>query len=208
MRRPLFSVLILGVSSRLSSSGPRIFRELERQAQGKSAEICYLIDNKCRTVGAKRNAIMKIANGDYVAFVDDDDRVALNYVSHILNALASRPDVVVFDVAVSGYASLGHADKIAHYDLSFAHENLPTEFRRRPNHVMVWRTALARSVPFADVSRGEDDPWAAAMIARHPRLKQVRISETLYYYDFNVERSETYPGKVGKRAIHLSTRAR
>ena len=81
------SVLIASVSSRLATKMPRIFRDLERQAKGKDAEVLVFLDDRKRSIGRKRNALVSIAQGEFVSFVDDDDRVAHDYVDRLLERI-------------------------------------------------------------------------------------------------------------------------
>ena len=50
-------------------------------------ELLVLIDNKKRTLGAKRNEMIGLAKGEYVVFIDDDDLVSEDYVESILEAI-------------------------------------------------------------------------------------------------------------------------
>jgi|ERR1035437_2762216 GT2 family glycosyltransferase len=45
-------------------------------------------------MGTKCNAMLRVAKGDYVAFVDDDDLVPTYYVAKFLEAIAKNPDIV------------------------------------------------------------------------------------------------------------------
>lgn len=200
IQKPRLSVLVCAVPSRLKTKLPVVFGELERQASGKSVEILCLLDNRSRTTGEKRNALLKIARGEYVTFVDDDDRVAENYVQEILGAIKTvpPPQVIVFNVWVSGYkASHGLPDRICKYDIAFEDENLPNLYKRKPNHLMVWQSAIARSVAFPLITRGEDKIWARRLLERYKKLRQLRIEKTLYYYDFDPRLS------VGQNPTHF-----
>src|SRR5688572_12515966 len=48
------------------------------------------------TTGAKRNHLIHLAQGKYVTFIDDDDTISKDYVSEIMKAIESEPDVVGF----------------------------------------------------------------------------------------------------------------
>lgn len=132
------------------------------------------------TIGEKRNKMISIARGDYVAFVDDDDAVAPDYVTSILTAIINeKPDVVCFTVLVTGHGP----PKPCRYHPQIQHANLPNEYRRQPNHLMAWRRAIASQVSFPAVKSGEDTAWAqqaaplAAVVAT--------IDKTLYTYQYD-----------------------
>ena len=186
------SVLMASVSSRLATKMPRIFLDLERQAKGKDVEVLVFLDDRKRSIGHKRNALVSIAQGEFVAFVDDDDRVAHDYVDRLLERIGDstnelRPDVIVFDVWVSGYYErFGLSDRLCSYDLDHEHQTLIDRYHRKPNHLMAWRTALVKQEPFSDSSSGEDTDWAHRICRRFENLlRQERIDKVLYSYDFD-----------------------
>jgi glycosyltransferase involved in cell wall biosynthesis len=200
---PLLSILILSIPARVERFLVPLLRSLEAQvgATGE-VEVLTLIDNRRRTIGEKRNALLRMARGRFTAFVDDDDRVADDYVASILDAIRRQPDrdVICFDVWVHGYHELGYTPTegmLCRYGIELEDRDLPEMFTRRPNHLMVFRSALARSVPFPSTSQGEDTRWAEAMAKR--ARKQGRIEKVLYHYDFDVEISETPASREWRR---------
>lgn len=202
-KKPLLSVLVCGVPSRLTQKFPSLMRNLDSQASGKSVEILALVDNRSMTTGEKRNLLVKIARGSYLTFVDDDDRVTPNYIDAILNACRQTPSpqVIVYDVWVSGYMkSHGLPDRRCSYDIDFQNENLADLYKRRPNHLMVWRAEIAKSVQFPHITRGEDTMWADRIFSRYKTLRQYRIPLTLYYYDFDANRSVTQAAEPSGQA--------
>jgi hypothetical protein len=203
--QPLLSVLIASIPSRVERNLLPLLRELEAQiGTSTDVEVLTLIDLRRMTIGEKRNRLRAIAAGRYSAFVDDDDRVSSDYVSGILEAMRSQPhrDVYCFDVWVHGYDRVGIGGPegmVCKYGSGLQHANLPDRFTRKPNHLMVFRTDLARRVRFPHTSHGEDDAWGA-LIARHVRTEG-RIDRVLYHYDFSIETSET-PWSQAWRARH------
>lgn len=180
------SILICTVPSRFMSMAGLI-DNLEKQAKGKSVEILYLGDNKCRTVGKKRSDLLNIASGDYVCFIDDDDKIANNYVDEILNGTNGDPDCVVFKVEIS---EDGRPYKPVFYDKDFQRDmNYLDKYERLPNHLMVIKKDIAIAAGFPDKSVGEDFEYAKRI------LKQIKtqnkIDKTLYYYNFSSSNSET-----------------
>lgn len=190
----ILSVLVCTVPGREIKLA-KLLAVLEPQS-GPNVEILVLRDDRKRSIGSKRNALMSIARGRYISFVDDDDMVKLNYVSAIVDRTVSDPDLICFDVWVTGYESRGLASRICKYDPGYAHENLPHEYHRKPNHLMVWRKSIADRYLFDDVSFNEDDARAARMA--HEGKKIERVNETLYTYQFDRSDSAAERGMTGR----------
>lgn len=183
------SVLVPTVHTRRSSFFPKIAEQLYGQleqlpsADQQRVEILALMDNRQMTLGSKRNAMVELSHGRYVVHVDDDDRVADDYLATLLAAIDDNPgvDVVVFDVQVS---INGGRAKRCRYSREFpADVNTTQEYRRLPNHLMPTRRDLVLAVPFEAKPYGEDSAYSAAL---RPLLKtEHRIARTLYWYDYD-----------------------
>lgn len=188
------SVLITSVSDRHGMVAP-LLADLRRQSEGKPVEILFLSDNRRRSLGSKRNALKDLARGRFLAFVDDDDQVAADYVETILGAIEANPaaDLVVFDLM---RLVNGEKDRVVKFGVEFEPASTPEVHYRKPHERMVWRSDLARSIPHPDTSRMtgieaqglapspdltfEDAAWAKAMA---PLVRQqVRIDRVLYWY--------------------------
>lgn len=85
----LWSILIAAVPERYHTVQPLLYSLLETQAVGRMSdiELLYLLDNKRRTVGAKRNALLDVARGEWISFIDDDDMVSDAYVRRVHDAI-------------------------------------------------------------------------------------------------------------------------
>ena len=183
---PILSVLIPCVPSRREQAWA-LFDKLSAQAEGLDVEVLLLLDNKTRTAGKKREALVQASRGEYVAFVDDDDDVAEDYVSAILAALDDDdPDVIVFN----SQATINSAPPVlCLHDLTFPNEQYnPAGFRRAPWQMHAWRGDLARATPFPDVSNAEDWPWCEAML-KHVKT-QAKIDRVLYHYRYDDAKTE------------------
>ena len=79
---PKLSILIPSVPSRKTQM-IELLDSLENQllslGRSNDVEILVFYDNKLRTVGAKRNDLLYLAKGEYLAFIDDDDNVSDSY---------------------------------------------------------------------------------------------------------------------------------
>lgn len=185
----LWSILINSVPSRVASGLAGLITELQIQTQFQpNIELIALLDNKQRTVGAKRNLLLNMAQGEYVSFIDDDDQVADDYVISILNKLICRPDVITFDVL----CTVGKKKKFCRYDISYKgyrckildHDD--EEWFTKPYHLHVWRKEIVGWFP--NINLGEDTQWSENI--HQQELKQEKIDKILYYYRFDENNTE------------------
>jgi glycosyltransferase involved in cell wall biosynthesis len=196
MTKPILSLLVLTVPSRVGSYYLTLLKELERQSAGKPVEILGLYDNKQRSVGEKRNALLQMAQGEWCAFIDDDDWVAEDYVQKLTDAARAVRDVpakvcvIVFDQTVSVNAKEEKLGKYGvEYYLRFDGMHLWTG---RPTHTQCWRTAHAKRFAFPDKTFAEDVEWVAQVSAGLTLQNQYRIEgPPLYRYRFFSDVTET-----------------
>lgn len=180
-----FSILIPSLPSRLRTFLPRLMDVLEPQLTS-DVELLILTDNRQRSVGAKRNELLRMATGEYLAFIDDDDLVHLSeYVSSILGAMDGS-DCIVFDQTVTINDS---APKLCKYGIEYDYTDTPELWTGKPAHTMVWKSELAKLCKFPEINYSEDMDWVSQA---WPLIKsQTRIDKILYYYEFNRRTSET-----------------
>lgn len=189
--KPTLSILICGTPTRAYSRALPLVGRLLAQLypDDKRVEVLYLLDNKKRSVGAKRQALLDIAQGDYVAYVDDDDDVAPEYCAAILGAIEGspeRPDVVTFD-QVANIA--GHLGQVS-FGLGQPNENFNPDAITKRNawHVCAWRRELAQRFKFPDLMDGEDWAWAEQLCLN--ATSSVHIDGVLHFYTFNPKTTE------------------
>jgi glycosyltransferase involved in cell wall biosynthesis len=178
------SILVPTVPSRMDYFYPRLIKHLLEQTRHRNdVEIIGFFDNKRRTVGEKRNDLLDIANGEYLVFIDDDDRIHDKYVERILKALDETRDVdcLVFNSLTS---INGGPPILCKYGIEFDYGYISADqWRGKPAHTMVYKSAIAKKHSFPVINHGEDVAWVVKACA--DIKKQVRIDETLYWYDAN-----------------------
>lgn len=202
------SILTPAVPSRFSdttfSAPPRqgalelLMHELEKQIGNLPVEHLILCDNKRRTVGEKRDAILRIARGDYVAFVDDDDFVSGDYVSSLLGAMDSAPnthrttgpDVITFRQRATVNGHSGEVEfRLGNPNEPFTPDGVT---RRNAWHVCAWRRSLAVCSSFPANNYGED--WAyASRLCAVPGLREAHIPRVLHHYHHSSATTEAPP---------------
>jgi glycosyltransferase involved in cell wall biosynthesis len=179
------SILICTIPSRTSQLNTLL--KVLLKTLYPDVEVLYLGDNKKRTVGAKRNDLLKLAKGDYIVFVDDDDKIVEDYVYCLLKGIESDADIICFDVECSVN---GSPFKKVIYDAKFPRDsNLPDRYERMPNHLMCVKREIALNAMFPDKSFGEDQEYARRI--KRQIKTQARINKTLYFYVFSNKTSET-----------------
>lgn len=186
---PTLSILTPAVPSRLARLGD-LCQRLADQIGDKPVEHLVLLDNKRRTVGEKRDALLRAARGKYVAFVDDDDHVAGRYVESLLLAAEENADVITFQqmATVNGLSGL------VEFRLGNPNDGWqPGKITKRNAwHICAWRRDLAVLSHFPASNYGED--WAfAAKLCGLPNLRETHIPAVLHYYEHSSATTEAPP---------------
>ncbi|WLR44055.1 glycosyltransferase family A protein [Bacillus carboniphilus] len=183
------SILIPSIPERMTHLA-RTVCELERQAKNKPVEILVLLDNKKRTTGSKRSSLIQQAQGEFISFVDDDDRIATDYVDELLHVINKNPqaDCINFLVEVD-IAGLSRKKTKYHSSLTYSEDE--NFYYRKPNHIMCYARRIASQYKFPDTSYGEDDRWAH-QVCHLIRSEEV-IDKVLYYYDYKLKRPNNNP---------------
>ncbi len=181
--RPILSVLVPSVVERLHT-GEKVTKSLDMyaflcacaQAYDGAVEVLMLTDNRKRTIGAKRQSLLDVARGEFVAYVDDGDEVSLDYVDQIVKAIMCNPDadVITFRQQADVTDAEGNTvTAIVEFGLGNPDEPFPSEMpkragavkalgdavtasdgtvlqkiRRNAWHVCAWRRSLARFCAF------------------------------------------------------------
>jgi hypothetical protein len=190
------SILVCTTNTRYKTFGVAIQDQLWAQYDSLTLdyrnriEILILNDNKKMMLGRKRNALVDLAQGRYVQFIDDDDRIEPDMFRCVLDATAHRnpePDVITFLAAVS---INGESPKLCRYSKDFGKDrNTEDGYERIPNHICAVKRELAQQVSFPHTVYGEDSGYSKLLL---PLLKiEHHIPKVLYHYEYNQGTSET-----------------
>lgn len=195
MEIPALSILIPATPRRIASHLQPLIAELQTQIaeleQPQKVEVLSFLDNRMRTIGEKRDALVQMSRGQFVAFCDDDDWVAPDYVRLLTDTIAvttARTSVITFDqlAVVNGVEAI--------CSFSLKHPNEPFKqpsFKRSAWHVCAWRGEMARRVRFPASNYGEDWAWAKHLVM--DATGEMHISKVLHHYRYNEAVSEAPP---------------
>lgn len=194
------SILVCSVHTRYNTFLPKIQDQLFGQYNAltetdqERVEIIILTDNKKMMLGHKRNTMIEMAQGKYVVFVDDDDRIAPDYIQGLLSATTSDADSIVFQAEVS---LNGEPPKICYYSKDVGRDyNKPNSYHRIPNHICCVKRSVSLKSSFPNVLYGEDAGYGKVLL---PHLKtEHKIDKVLYYYDYNASTTETQDWRHNK----------
>jgi len=152
MKLSILTPTIPGRESQLAALQAKI----ESQNPG-CVEHLVLSDNRTRSIGAKRQALVDIARGEYIAFVDDDDDISDDYVACILRAIGSGADVITFRqrAIYNGLESTVEFG-VKNQDGPFTPGGITL---RAPWHVCAWKREKIVGCQFGESNYGEDLVW-------------------------------------------------
>jgi GT2 family glycosyltransferase len=181
------SILVPSVAERRDTFIPKSLDMLYGQLESlpeeiqNYVEIIYLIDNKKMMLGDKRNIMIDISKGDYIVFVDCDDRIESDYIKTLYEATKSNCDSIVFQASVS---LNGDTPKLCYYSKDNKKDyNTANSYYRIPNHICCIKKEVSKKVSFPSLKMGEDAGYSKMLIS-HLRTEFV-IDRVLYHYDYN-----------------------
>jgi hypothetical protein len=196
------SILIPSIPSRWAIA-QKLYTKISKMCEGKDIEILLFLDNKKRTVGAKRDALVQMSRGKYFMFVDDDDD--LISVDEIYQATFQDVDVITFkQLSVSPNKDkttfvvkfgLGNENEInVNRQMTTITETVFSDCKRPPYHICAWNQTF-KKYRFPESSYGEDWEWVQQCIAE--AKTEIFIDKILHRYNYDQNVSEApQDGKV------------
>jgi glycosyltransferase involved in cell wall biosynthesis len=192
-----FSILMLSIPERIESMTAAV-KHLQEQAdavgQGKAVEILVLLDNRSKSISEKRNDLLQMARGKYIAFLDDDDAVSKDYMSKILTAIDQND---VDCISFNQWCSINGEPMDVEFGIGNPHGQLWRDedgflgdIKRPPYHMCLWRSDIAKSESFnpvygANGQSSEDIDW---LMRLYPKIQtEHHIDDSLHGYIYSSE---------------------
>jgi glycosyltransferase involved in cell wall biosynthesis len=164
----------------------RLYEKLGKQIAENSlsseVEILYFLDNKEHSLGFKRNKLIEMAKGRFVAFVDDDDDVSEDYVSLICRAIEENPDIDC--IGIKGIITFaGKNPRVFIHSLKYRkYFSKGGIYFRPPYHLNPIKREIACKYQFEDISYSEDIDWALRICRDRALQKEYFINKAIYFY--------------------------
>jgi glycosyltransferase involved in cell wall biosynthesis len=149
-------------------------------------EVIFFEDERGLSIGHKRNVLKDLANGQYLAFIDSDDRIGPNYFKRILEGIDIGVDCCSLRgiITEDGVNPLVFEHSIRYNEYRTNPEGMPVRYERYPNHISCIKSSIGKQFKFPDINHGEDTDWAT-QIHRSGLIKtEYYIDEIIYYYDY------------------------
>lgn len=165
-------------ASQVSKLQTRIEAQISGLKTSGQVEHLILSDNRTRSIGAKRQALVDIARGQYIAFVDDDDDISDCYIADLLRAIETAADVITFQqhAIYNGLESTVHF-RLGQGDGAFTPGGIT---QRDAWHVCAWKRDTVAGCQFLETNYGEDRAWA--LQARKRAKTETHIPKILQTY--------------------------
>jgi glycosyltransferase involved in cell wall biosynthesis len=191
-----FSILMLSIPERIESMTAAV-KHLQEQAdavgQGKAVEILVLLDNRSKSISEKRNDLLQMARGKYIAFLDDDDAVSKEYMAKILTAIDTHDGIDC--ISFNQWCSINGEPMDVEFGIGNPHGQLWRDedgflgnIKRPPYHMCLWRSTIAKSESFnpvygANGQSSEDIDW---LLRLYPKIQtEHHIEDSLHGYIYN-----------------------
>jgi glycosyltransferase involved in cell wall biosynthesis len=145
-------------------------QQIQKVRKGHSTlgDVEVIIDNDKKyiyggkSVGIKRNDLVKKAQGKYLCFLDDDDTIPSNYIETLLRMAQTDADILTF-------RQIFKCDfywSVCQFYLGSTNDEATPEgtFMRSPFHVCPVKSEYAKRVEFSDKNNAEDWEWMSKVL--------------------------------------------
>lgn len=143
--------------------------------------------NETDLIGKKRNDLLESATGDYLCFIDDDDRVGIYYIPNLYAGILEGVDCcsLTGEITEDGKNPLlfEHSIKYKEYKTNQIVGNR-IKYERFPNHLNCIKSSIAKQFKFPEKNHGEDTDWATQIFKSGLIKTEYYIKDVIYYYDY------------------------
>lgn len=146
-------------------------------------DILVFEDNRQHSIGYKRNWLKKNAWGDYLAYIDSDDRIGPKYFEHAFTGIEQGVDACGLTGIITEDGQ--NPKKFVHsmrYDSWFEKDGV---YYRGINHLNVCRSSIAKQMIFPEINHGEDKSYSDQLMASGLiKTEYWDENEVIYHYQY------------------------
>lgn len=185
----LLSILIPVLFPRDEDNYYLLKKELYRQRSEMEAdnevEILACIDYGEKSIGAKRNELVRSSEGKYICFVDADDVVVSNYIQLLLTAIQEDKDCCSLKGVITW-----DGDNPEIFEHSIQYDEYRTnatgtpKYERMPNHLNAIKSSIVKQFKFPEINHGEDTDFATQIKNAGLIKTEAYIPQVIYHYKF------------------------
>lgn len=161
-----------------------LHEQIGSHKQREQIEILISADEN-ESIGAKRNLLLSIAEGEYTCFIDDDDEIDKDYIKTIMHGISKSPDcislrgILSIDGKIDG--TFEHSIKYNAYRTVYVNQ---IKYERYPNHLNTIKASIAKQFKFKEINHGEDTDWATQIYKSKLLKNEYYTDKILYYYKY------------------------
>ena len=171
--------------------------QFARVCPGLRLEIAEALDNREMSVGMKRRNLLEAAKGKYTAFIDDDDTVTDAYFEDFLTCFTEKHDVMRIRGQM-GPHTFTHSTAYPLNGMMY----VDGVFVRPPNHLNPMLANIAKLIPFADATRGEDLKWTIDLAHTGILRAETRSEPSRIHYNYNIGNRGLDPSTIEYQKTH------
>jgi len=175
--------ILIPIAERHAQQGKELIDFLKEQSTTEVEILPYLNKGE-KSKGYYRNELLNWATGEYVCFVDADDKVPNYYVSELLNGIDRGPDCL----SLRGeYSENGKFDGVFEHSIKYPEWKTTTnqiKYERNPNHLNCIKASIAKQFKFRELNHGEDYHWSMDVFNSGLLKKEHYIDKVMYYYNY------------------------
>lgn len=163
----------------------RLLSRVQPQFSRAGKQVEVNINSSTGSIGSKRNTLLDSAKGEYLAFIDDDDDVAEEYVQYLLEGIQTGRDCCslrgIIDEKVD-FNMFEHSIRHQEYQTVDPDKHDGVKYLRYPNHLNCIKSEIAKQFKFPLINHGEDTDWATQIKQSGLIKTEYWIDEPIYFY--------------------------
>jgi len=181
------SILVPWHTTRHKTQFKILMKSLDYQCEPiHGIEILDLPNRGEKSIGHYRQTLLENSKGEYVVFIDADDRISIEYMALVMNAINTGCDVVGLSGTMTTNGRKQETWEISKdlpYDQVSVGKNL-FHYRRYSNHLAPIKREIALGIGYAPIKHGEDYDYAKRLHESGLCKTETKIENRIYHYDF------------------------